>query len=350
MTGLQRFLRKMKRLDAYCDKTCSNEKSHRTLILGMSAAACACLIFTDLPFNGQDAACTKDAASGNPEMAFFDTDILQEIGLLGVLAAEGKLSIKDIEDDLKIFGEYDYEELTLKREVQTKEDILDKTLISVDAAGNPQAVLTSKEIDEENREKKEKNEENKENKTNEAKTGDKDKTNEKEKDKENKTEDKQTKEEKGTETKQANAPAGLSFRYNEAYCINLSAEQREVLETIVEAEAGDEDIYGKILVANVVLNRVLDDEFPDTVKEVVFQNNGKTYQFSPVRKGGRYYTVTVSEHTKAAVARALEGEDYSSGALYFFARRYTSKAKATWFDTELKKIAEYGCHEFFGNK
>lgn len=146
-------------------------------------------------------------------------------------------------------------------------------------------------------------------------------------------------------------PEALSISYNADYAaLKLSAEQLTVLETIVEAEAGDEDVYGKILVANVVLNRVLDDEFPDTVKEVVFQSNGKTYQFSPVRKGGRYYTVTVSEHTRAAVARALAGEDYSDGALYFFARRYTTAKKAKWFDTSLRKIVEYGCHEFFGNK
>jgi spore germination cell wall hydrolase CwlJ-like protein len=146
-------------------------------------------------------------------------------------------------------------------------------------------------------------------------------------------------------------PAALNLEYNANYAgLKLSAEQLTVLETIVEAEAGDEDAYGKILVANVVLNRVLDEEFPDTVKGVVFQNNGKTYQFSPVRKGGRYYTVKVSKHTKAAVARALSGEDYSDGALYFFARRYTSEKKANWFDTSLRKIVEYGCHEFFGNK
>ncbi len=146
-------------------------------------------------------------------------------------------------------------------------------------------------------------------------------------------------------------PSALSMEYNAGYtALKLSSEQLTVLETIVEAEAGDEDAYGKILVANVVLNRVLDEEFPDTVKGVVFQNNGKTYQFSPVRKGGRYYTVKVSKHTKAAVARALAGEDYSDGALYFFARRYTSAKKANWFDTSLRKIVEYGCHEFFGNK
>ncbi len=150
---------------------------------------------------------------------------------------------------------------------------------------------------------------------------------------------------------QEKVPSVLALQYNAGYvALKLSDEQLAVLEKIVEAEAGDEDAYGKILVANVVLNRVLNEEFPDTVKEVVFQNNGKTYQFSPVRKGGRYYTVKVSKHTKAAVARALKGEDYSDGALYFFARRYTSQKKANWFDTSLKKIVEYGCHEFFGNK
>lgn len=150
---------------------------------------------------------------------------------------------------------------------------------------------------------------------------------------------------------QEKVPSVLALQYNAGYvALKLSDEQLAVLEKIVEAEAGDEDAYGKILVANVVLNRVLNEEFPDTVKEVVFQNNGKTYQFSPVRKGGRYCTVKVSKHTKAAVARALKGEDYSDGALYFFARRYTSQKKANWFDTSLKKIVEYGCHEFFGNK
>ena len=145
-------------------------------------------------------------------------------------------------------------------------------------------------------------------------------------------------------------PEALTVAYNPGFCMTLSDEQRTVLETIVEAEAGDEDLFGKILVANVVLNRVLDERFPDTVKEVVFQNNGKTYQFSPVRKGGRYYTVKVSEHTREAVARALDGEDYSQGALYFFARKYTSSTKASWFDSSLRKIVKYGCHEFYGEK
>ena len=45
----------------------------------------------------------------------------------------------------------------------------------------------------------------------------------------------------------------------------------EALLKIVEAEAGGEDENGKLLVANVVLNRVNSNIFPDTVTGVVYQ-------------------------------------------------------------------------------
>ena len=131
--------------------------------------------------------------------------------------------------------------------------------------------------------------------------------------------------------------------------LDLDAENMEALERIVEAEACDQDLFGKILVANVVINRVHAD-FADTVKGVIFQKLGGSVQFSPVRKGGSYYTVKVSEETKEAVRRALSGEDYSQGALYFFQRSTTSARKAAWFDRDLKFLFKYGTHEFFKEK
>ena len=41
---------------------------------------------------------------------------------------------------------------------------------------------------------------------------------------------------------------------------------------IVEAEAGTEDIKGRVLVANVIMNRVQNEEFPDNVTEVVWES------------------------------------------------------------------------------
>lgn len=126
----------------------------------------------------------------------------------------------------------------------------------------------------------------------------------------------------------------------------LSDEELEVLQRIVEAEAGSEDEDGRLLVANVVLNRMNSEVFPDTVSEVVFQQSKGVTQFSPVASG-RFYTVEVSEETVAAVKRALAGEDISQGALYFASRKRASSSKMRWFDTKLTFLFEHGGHEFF---
>lgn len=117
---------------------------------------------------------------------------------------------------------------------------------------------------------------------------------------------------------------------------------RAVLERIVEAEAGDQDMKGRMLVANVVVNRVKSEEFPDTVEGVVFAHR----QFSPVSNGS-YYRVEVSDLTREAVRRVLKGEDYSKGALYFMDRAGATASNAAWFDRDLTRLFRHGCHEFF---
>lgn len=127
---------------------------------------------------------------------------------------------------------------------------------------------------------------------------------------------------------------------------DLSEEDYKVLLRIVEAEAGGEDIEGRMLVASVVLNRVESDVFPDTVKDVVFQKENGTAQFSPAYSG-RYDRVTVSEATIEAVERVLEGDDISCGALYFVARKRADSDSMRWFDEKLTFLFAHGGHEFF---
>lgn len=127
---------------------------------------------------------------------------------------------------------------------------------------------------------------------------------------------------------------------------SLSQEDYEVLLRIVEAEAGGEDIRGKMLVAGVIMNRVESGKFPDTVKEVVFQRENGVSQFSPI-SDGRYEKVTVSEETKEAVERVLCGEDITEGALYFAARKHADPERMKWFDDSLTLLFSYGGHEFF---
>ena len=128
---------------------------------------------------------------------------------------------------------------------------------------------------------------------------------------------------------------GLVTKYREE--INISKKEKNILCRIVEAEAGGENISGRMLVANVIINRVLCDEFADDIKGVVF---------SPVCDG-RYYSVHVSRTTKKAVERALSGEDNSRGARYFVAGKYADSDNLKWFRSSLKYLFSYGCHEFY---
>lgn len=130
------------------------------------------------------------------------------------------------------------------------------------------------------------------------------------------------------------------------YVIKVSEQDIECLMRIVEAEAGCEDRIGKLLVANVVINRVRDEAFPNTVTEVVYQRNSNSTQFSPV-SNGRIDTVKISEETKEVVYSALLGEDVSQGALYFVARRYADPDKVCWFDNNLTHLFSHGGHDFF---
>jgi spore germination cell wall hydrolase CwlJ-like protein len=128
--------------------------------------------------------------------------------------------------------------------------------------------------------------------------------------------------------------------------IELSEDDYTALVKLVEAEASGEDTEGKMLVANVVLNRVADEAFPDTVEQVVYQKRGNSAQFSPVSTG-KIERVTVSDETREAVERVLCGEDRSQGALYFIAREYASEKNIQWFEQNLTYLFSHHGHEFF---
>lgn len=126
------------------------------------------------------------------------------------------------------------------------------------------------------------------------------------------------------------------------YRLKLNSSSRRILERIVEAEAGDQDVKGRQMVANVVINRIQSKKFPNTVKSVVFAHR----QFSPIANGS-YYRVSVSGKTKQAVEKALKEKDNTKGALYFMYRAGSNIHNIRWFDRDLKRLYKYGCHEFF---
>lgn len=124
--------------------------------------------------------------------------------------------------------------------------------------------------------------------------------------------------------------------------ISYSDSDYEVLLRIVQAEAGICDERGKILVANVIINRVKSSEFPNSITAVVYERT----QFSPV-SDGTIKTCKVTQQTIDCVDRALAGEDYSEGALFFMNRGRSQSSNVRWFDGRLTFVLKHEKHEFF---
>lgn len=100
---------------------------------------------------------------------------------------------------------------------------------------------------------------------------------------------------------------------SEEFCDSL-----EILATCVEAEAGNQDLKGKRLVADVVLNRVESPRFPDTIEGVISQK----YQFTTFWDGSMDAVTEPSEETFMAVNMELSGERLDSEILFFTAGDY----------------------------
>ena len=115
---------------------------------------------------------------------------------------------------------------------------------------------------------------------------------------------------------------------------------------IVEAEATGEDLEGKMLIANVILNRVRDSRFPNTIEEVVWQTIDGSAQFQPTIDG-RINSVEITDSTIEAVDRVLAGEDKSQGALFFMARNGSDASSIGWFEENLSPLLTHGGHEYY---
>ena len=124
-------------------------------------------------------------------------------------------------------------------------------------------------------------------------------------------------------------------------CPEFSEAELDILYRIAWAEARGEDNKGLILVINVIMNRVNSPRFrnQNSIREVVFAPR----QFTPITNGA-FDRATPNQRIKDAVHRALRGEDYSRGALFFRAVR---GAEGSWHETALTALFDHGGHRFY---
>lgn len=127
----------------------------------------------------------------------------------------------------------------------------------------------------------------------------------------------------------------------ETSTFSYTDEEFEWLAKLIEAEAENQPYQGKVAVGSVVMNRIKDDWFPNTIEEVIFQKSNKLFQFSPVGNG-RFNRVSPSDDSYQAANAALSGEDPTDGALYFY---NPTIATDRWIRTRTV-VKEIGQHSF----
>ncbi|PWW26888.1 N-acetylmuramoyl-L-alanine amidase [Cytobacillus oceanisediminis] len=116
----------------------------------------------------------------------------------------------------------------------------------------------------------------------------------------------------------------------------IKEEEKKLLARLVQAEAEGEPFEGKVAVADVVLNRVEHEQFPDTVKDVIYQRNA----FEPVQNGS--INEPASNEAIKAVEKALIDQEKNEELLYFY---NPETATSDWiFSREV--IKKIGNHSF----
>ena len=127
-----------------------------------------------------------------------------------------------------------------------------------------------------------------------------------------------------------------SLKQNKKEVINITNEDLLLLSKLVTGEARGESYEGQVAVAAVVINRVKDPRFPNSIKDVIYQKNA----FSVVNDGSINMQPTESAYN--AAIEALYGKDPTDKAVFFW---NPDIATCKWIKT-LNPYLKIGNHVF----
>ena len=98
-------------------------------------------------------------------------------------------------------------------------------------------------------------------------------------------------------------------------------DELSMLAEVVEAEAGNQDLTGKRLVVDVVLNRVDSPLFPDTITEVLMQEGQFSTMWNGAFEDAGWH---MQEDDYTAVMMEVSGQRLDSEIYFFTAGEYNS--------------------------
>ncbi|TLS52702.1 cell wall hydrolase [Paenibacillus antri] len=114
-------------------------------------------------------------------------------------------------------------------------------------------------------------------------------------------------------------------------------EDMQLLAKIVQVEAGSESYEGQLAIANIILNRVKDSRFPNTIRDVIYSGR----QFPPAHNG-LLDRSEPNDSVLRATRDALDGKNNIEDAVYFYNPDVTGGA----FWDRLEVVAEIGNHAY----
>jgi len=114
-------------------------------------------------------------------------------------------------------------------------------------------------------------------------------------------------------------------------------EDLQLLAKLVQVEAGYEPYEGQLAIANIILNRVKDSRFPDTIRDVIYSGR----QFPPAHNGLLDKSEPNASSLRAA-RDALDGRNNIEDAVYF----YNPDVTGGPFWDRLEVVAVIGNHAY----
>ena len=113
--------------------------------------------------------------------------------------------------------------------------------------------------------------------------------------------------------------------------------------TAIYFEARGENLMGQRAVAQVVINRVEDSRYPDTVCDVVWET--KQFSFTHDGKPEKMYEVEAREKAMQVAEEALQGN-----GLNITSTHYHSNKVMPYWKTHYKLDGRFGNHLFYTNE
>lgn len=107
----------------------------------------------------------------------------------------------------------------------------------------------------------------------------------------------------------------------------LSENEIHLLETTIQHEVGNFSKEYKKLIAELIYNRYLSDDFPNTITEVLFQKG----QFQGIQQWA-YSGIEIDNETKEVVKQVFSGETTSHPATFYYNPELSEYNSIVWFE------------------